>query len=127
MIEESKNKLESDESETDERDQIKHSDLHQILYSQKIGDDDYSVATDIYLESNVTKNKELSTSTQVERQLTENPDYMVDAEEEMSSEELTITGDYSDCDILEEEKDTISENDDVWVKTKKKYGEEEYC
>ena len=63
MIEESKNKLESDESETDERDQIKHSDLHKILYSQKIGDDDYSVATDIYLESNVTKNKELSTST----------------------------------------------------------------
>ena len=63
----------------------------------------------------------------MERQLTENPDYMVDAEEEMSSEELTITGDYSDCDILEEEKDTISENDDVWVKTKKKYGEEEYC
>ena len=29
------------------------------------------------------------------RQLTENPDDMVDAEEEMSSEDLTITGDCS--------------------------------
>ena len=37
----------------------------------------------------------------------------------MSSDDLTITGDYSDYDILEEEKDTISENNDVWVKTKK--------
>ena len=45
----------------------------------------------------------------------------------MSSEDLNVTGDYSDYGILEEEKDTIYENDDVWVKTKKKYGEEEYC
>ena len=37
----------------------------------------------------------------------------------MSSDDLTSTGDYSDYDILEEEKDTISENDVVWVKTKK--------
>ena len=37
----------------------------------------------------------------------------------MSSEDLTITGDYSDYNILEEEKDTITENDDAWVKTKK--------
>ena len=36
----------------------------------------------------------------------------------MSSDDLTITGDYSDYNILEEEKDTISENDDVCVKTK---------
>ena len=36
-----------------------------------------------------------------------------------SSEDLTITGDYSDYDILEEEKDGITKNDDVWVKTKK--------
>ena len=49
--------------------------------SQKIGDDDYSVATDIDLESNVTKNTELSTSTLVERQWTENLDDMGDAEE----------------------------------------------
>ena len=45
----------------------------------------------------------------------------------MSSDDLTSTGDYSDYDILEEEKDYISENDVVCVKTKKKYGEEEYC
>ena len=37
----------------------------------------------------------------------------------MSSDDLTITGDYSNYDILEEEKDSISENDAVWVKTKK--------
>ena len=47
------------------------------------------------------------------RQLTENPNYMVDAEEEMSSEDLTITGDYSDYNILEEEMDTITENYDI--------------
>ena len=71
------------------------------------------------MESNVTKNTELSTSTLVERKSTENPDDMVDEEEEMSSEDITITGDYSDYDTLEEEKDTIFEKDDVWVKTKK--------
>ena len=43
---------------------------------------------------------------------------MVDEEKEMSSDDLTITGDYSDYDILEEEKHTISEKDDVWVKKK---------
>ena len=37
---------------------------------------------------------------------------------EMSSEDLTITGDYSYYDILEEERDAITKNDDVWVKTK---------
>ena len=89
-----------------------------MLDSQKIGDYDYSFDTDIDLECNVTKNIELSTSTLVARQLTENPDDMVDAEEEISSEDLTITGDYSYYDILEEEKDTITENDDVWVKKK---------
>ena len=46
----------------------------------------------------------------------------------MSSENLTVTSDYSDYDILEEEKDLISENDQVWVKTKKnKYGGGAYC
>ena len=44
---------------------------------------------------------------------------MVDKEKEMSSDYLTITGDYSEYDILQEEKDNISENDDVWVKAKK--------
>ena len=44
---------------------------------------------------------------------------MVDVEEEMSFDELTITGNYSDYNILEEEKETITKNYDVWVKTKK--------
>ena len=43
---------------------------------------------------------------------------MVDVEEEISSEELTITGDYSDYNILEEENDTMTKNDNVWVKRK---------
>ena len=46
----------TDQSETDVRDQRKNPDLHKIHDSQKIGHDDYSVATDIDLESNVTKN-----------------------------------------------------------------------
>ena len=65
------------------------------------------------------KHTGLSTSNLVERQLPENPDDMVDAEEEISSGDLTITGDYSDYNILKEEKDNITKNDDVWVKTKK--------
>ena len=65
------------------------------------------------------KKTELSTSALVERQLTENQDDMVDAEEGLSLEDFTITGDYSYYDILKEEKETITENDDVWVKTKK--------
>ena len=44
---------------------------------------------------------------------------MVDEEKERSSDDLTITGDYSYYDILEEEKDTIAKKDNVWVKTKK--------
>ena len=44
---------------------------------------------------------------------------MVDAEDEMSYDDLTITVDYGDYDNLEEEKDTISKKGDVWVKTKK--------
>ena len=51
--------------------------------------------------------------------LTENQDEMVDAEEEMSFEDLTITGNCSDYDIVEEEKETITKNEDFWVKTKK--------
>ena len=50
------------------------------LISKKIGHDQYSVATDIDLESNVTRNTDLSTSTLVARQLTENSDDMVDEE-----------------------------------------------
>ena len=54
----------------------------------------------------------------VARQLTDNADDMVDAEEEMSSADFTSTGDYSDYNILEEEKYTITGNDNVWVKKK---------
>ena len=38
----------------------------------------------------------------------------------MSSDDLISTGDYSDYKILDEEKDLISKNDIVWVKTKRK-------
>ena len=37
----------------------------------------------------------------------------------MSFDDLTVPGDYSDYDILVEEKETISIIDEVWVKTKK--------
>ena len=50
------------------------------------------------------KNTELSTSGSVTRKITETPDEDVDTEEEMYSDSLTIPGDYSDYDILEEEK-----------------------
>ena len=43
-------------------------DLHRTLDSQKIGHDEYSVATDIDLESNVTRNIVLSASTLVATQ-----------------------------------------------------------
>ena len=56
----------------------------------------------------MTRNTDLSTSTLVSRQLTENKDDMVDEEKDMSFDDLTNTGDYSDYDILEEEKDTIA-------------------
>ena len=55
----------------------------------------------------------------VARQLTENQDDMVYSEEKMSFVDFTVTGDYSDYNILEEERGTIIKNDDVWVKTKK--------
>ena len=47
-----------------------------VLIAKK-GDDDDTIDTAIGLETNVTKNTELSTSALVERQLTENPDDMV--------------------------------------------------
>ena len=47
------------------------------------------------------------------------PDGNVDTEEEMDFDDLNIHSDYSDYDILEEEKETISKSDEVWVKTKK--------
>ena len=95
---------------------MENPELLKMLDSKKIGDDDYSVATDIDMKYNVTKNTELSTSTLVSRQLKENTYDMVDSEEEISSEDFTITGNYSDYNILEEDKDTMTKNDDVWVK-----------
>ena len=43
---------------------------------------------------------------------------MGNTEEEMAFYDLTITGNDCDYDILEEEKETISKNDEIWVKTK---------
>ena len=43
---------------------------------------------------------------------------MVDTEEEIYFDELTIPGEYSDHDILEGKRENISNNDEVWVKTK---------
>ena len=51
--------------------------------------------------------------------MTETPDENFDTEGEMAFDDLTIPGDYSDCDILEEEKESISKNDEICVKTKK--------
>ena len=52
---------------------------------------------------------------------------MVDAEEEMSSDDLTITGDYSDYDILEKERILFPKKTMSGSKQKNKYGEDEYC
>ena len=60
------------------------------------------------------------------RKITETTDENIDTYEEMSFDNLTITGDYSDYDILEEEKETIFKNDEVWFKTKNIYGEGGY-
>ena len=65
----------------------------------------------------MTKKTKLSTFALVARKLTESQDEMVDAKEEISSNEWTITGDYINYDILEEEKETITKNYNVWVKT----------
>ena len=52
--------------------------------------------------------------------ITETPDENVDTEEAMYSDDLTIPGDYSDSDIFEEGKKTISKYDEVWMKTKER-------
>ena len=51
----------------------------------------------------MVKKTELSTCELVARKITETPDENVDTEEEISFDNLNITGDYSDYDILEEE------------------------
>ena len=37
----------------------------------------------------------------------------------MAFDDLTIRRDYNDYDILTEENETISFNDEIWIKTKK--------
>ena len=51
--------------------------------------------------------------------MTESLNENFDTEEEMAFDDLTIPGDDSDYAILEEGKETIHKNDEVWVKTKK--------
>ena len=65
-------------SETNSRDQAKHHDLHRTLHSFRIGHDDLSVDTAIDLESNVTRNTNLSASTVVAAEITKNADDMVE-------------------------------------------------
>ena len=65
------------------------------------------------MDTNVVENTELSTSESVTRKMTETPNENFDTEEDMYFDDLTF-------DILEEEKETISNNDEVWVKTKKR-------
>ena len=64
------------------------------------------------------RNIALSAYTFVEIQLTEKADDLVEEGKEMSSDDLISTGDYSDYNILEKERDSISINDFVGVKTK---------
>ena len=84
--------LESDKSETYERYHIENLELLKNIDSPKKGDNDNPVDTDIDLETNVIKKTESSSSALVEIQLTENPDDMVDTEEEIDFYDLTITG-----------------------------------
>ena len=66
-----------------------------------------------------TENIQIITSESVTRKMTYTPDENIDTEEEMDFDDLTIPGDYSDYDIFEGEKENISLNDEVWVKSKK--------
>ena len=62
----------------------------------------------------------MSASTVLATEIPEHTNDMVAEGNEMSSDDLISTGDYSDFNILDEEKDLISKNDIVWVKTKKR-------
>ena len=68
----------TDWSETNKRDQRNHHDLHRTLHSLILWHDEYYVDTDIDLESNVTRNIDLSTSTLMATKLTKNADDMVE-------------------------------------------------
>ena len=73
--------LESENLETDERHQSENPELLKMIDIQKIGDDDDPFDNNIDLETNMMKHIESSSSALVARQLTENPDDMVDTEE----------------------------------------------
>ena len=75
----------------------------------------------------MVKNTELSTSESVARKDTETPDENVDIEEAMYFDDLTIPGDYSDYDILEEEKNLYPKMMKFGLKLKRGYGEGGYC
>ena len=66
-----------------------------------------------------TENNELNTNSSIARHMAELPVEHFNIEEEMAFDDLTIPGDYSDCGILEEEKETVSLNNESLVKTKK--------
>ena len=53
----------------------------------------------------------------VAREMTETSDENVDTEDEINFDDLTIPGDNRGYNFLEEEKETISKNEEVWVKT----------
>ena len=72
----------------------------------------------------MVKNTELNTSESVARKITETTDGNVDTKEEMSFDDLTIPGDYSDYDILEKEKRKKMMK--FGSKLKKRYGEGGY-
>ena len=52
---------------------------------------------------------------------------MVDTEEKMSYEDLTITGDYSDYNIWRKKRILLPKTRTSGSKQKNKYGEGEYC
>ena len=74
----------------------------------------------------MVKNTELSTSESVARKITYTPDENVDTEESMSFDDLTIPGNYSDYDILEEEKKLYPKMMKFGSKQKNRYGEGGY-
>ena len=109
----------TDMSENNSRDKAKHHDRHRTLHILRKGHDDLSVDTVIDLDSNKTKKINSSASTVLATEITEHTNDMVAEGNDMSSDDLISTGDYSDYNILDEDKDLISKNDLVWVKTKK--------
>ena len=72
------------------------------------------------------KNTELCTSELVAQKITETPYENVDTKEEMYFDNLNMPGDYSDYDVLEEEK-KLYKKMKFWSKLKSIYGEGGYC